>query len=251
MDGAFNTELDLPKTETTFTYLILSQPRTGSNMITSALVNSRCAGVPDEYFNRDYLMKLSQPLTLNSVKKYYQDIVSRRTSPNGVFGMKIHHIQFQNLFMDKDTVTSDGLDFIKSFDKLILMSRRDKIAQAMSNFMAVRTWNWHSGSKDHEGRQNYEFTQKDAPALLNIIRSAVEGELFWNELCQQLDLNPLRVVYEELSQAPQVEVKKVLAHLGMPEIDVAPMSVKLSRDSNQDAKRAFLKSLGVEWNSTV
>lgn len=249
MDGAFNTALDLPKTETTLTYLIISQPRTGSNLIAAALSKTGCAGVPDEYFNREYLMRLPQPLTMNSVKAYYQDIVSRRTSTNGVFGMKVHSIQFQNIFMEKDAVTSAGQNFLKSFDKIILTSRRDKIAQAMSNIIAFRTGNWMSGTKDNEGKQNYEFTREDAPLVLTAIRSAVEGELFWNKLCEQFDLKPLRVVYEELSQSPQTELRKIAAHLGLPDTDISPQSVKQSRDSNREAKKAFLNYLGVEWNA--
>lgn len=249
MTAAFDPKLDLPKTETTFTYIILSQPRTGSHMVTSALAGSGCAGVPDEYFNWNNLMQLPQPLSLSTVKRYYQDVVSRRTSPNGVFGMKLHHIQFQKLFMDKDTVTSDGLNFIKSFDRVILLSRRDKIAQAMSNIRAARTGQWTSDSKSHAGEHNYEFTKEDAPAVLNFIRTAVEGELAWNAICERLNLNPLRVVYEELSQFPEAELKRVVAHLGLPEIDIAPQSVKQSRDSNMKSKREFLNALGVEWNT--
>ena len=71
MFGAFSTEMDLPKTEVKFTYLILSQPRTGSTMITSALLSSGLAGVPVEYFHTDYLKHLFQPLSLNAVQKYY------------------------------------------------------------------------------------------------------------------------------------------------------------------------------------
>ena len=249
MFGAFSTEMDLPKTEVKFTYLILSQPRTGSTMITSALLSSGLAGVPVEYFHTDYLKHLSQPLSLNAVQKYYQEVVSRRTSRNGVFGMKLHHIQFQHLFMDEDTVTPSGVKFLKSFDKIIVTSRRDKVAQAISNLIALRTDQWNSEKEEHAGKQNYEFSKHDTPQLLNFIRGAVEGESFWNAVCSQLNLTPLRVIYEELSQSPQFELSKILGHLGLPAIDIAPQTVKLSRDSNRDAKQKFLKEIGVEWTA--
>ena len=75
MFGAFKPELDLPRTPVTFTYLILSQPRTGSTMITSALQASGHAGVPVEYFNHEHLRRLPKPLTLASVHAYYSDVV--------------------------------------------------------------------------------------------------------------------------------------------------------------------------------
>jgi LPS sulfotransferase NodH len=249
MFGAFKTEMDLPKAEVTFTYLILSQPRTGSTMITSALQSSGLAGVPVEYFNHQHLVTLPKPLTMVAVQKYYQDVVSRRTSANGVFGMKIHEEQFRSLFVQENTVKRAGVKFLKSFDRIILVSRRDKVAQAMSQLTAHRAQHWNSRDKEQRGKQNYEFDRNDVPILLSYIRKAVEGEIFWDAVCAQLNLTPLRITYERLSQSPQVELSKILAHLGLPAIEISPQTVKLSRDSNSDAKQRFLKEMGVEWNS--
>lgn len=256
MFGAFKSDLDLPKTDVKFTYLILSQPRTGSTMITSALVDSGIAGVPVEYFHKDYLKELPQPLTLNTVHRYYVDVVSRRTSANGVFGMKMHHLQFRPLFMSEDTsasgqdmITPAGAKFLKSFDRVIQTSRRDKVAQAISNLVAFRTAHWNSDRKDQEGQHNYEFSKDDVPLLLEYIRGAVEGEMFWDRICAELGLNPLKIVYEELSTSPQAELQRVKDHLGLPAIDIAPRTVKMSRDSNREAKRRFLEEIGGDWQS--
>ena len=78
------------------------------------------------------------------------------------------------------------------------------------------------------------------------MREAMEGELVWEQLSAQLNLNPLKVIYEDLCSRPREELAKVLTHLRLPDSQIAPQTVKLSRDSNKDAKRKFLQEIGVE-----
>lgn len=246
MYGAFKTELDLPRTPVTFTYLILAQPRTGSTMITSALQASGLAGVPIEYFNLQHIRQLPKPLNLAAVQKYYAEVVSRRTSANGVFGMKIHHDQFRHIFMPDGDLSPAGEKFLRSFDRLILTSRRDKLAQALSQLTAFRKGQWNSTDREHEGRQNYEFSSADALLIIDYLRDAVAGEALWNDICARLALSPLRVVYEELCQSPRTELARVVAHLGLPIDNPAPQTIKLSRDSHRDGKLKFLREIGFD-----
>lgn len=244
MFGAFKTERDLPPAPVTFTYLILSQPRTGSTMISSALEASGLAGVPIEYFNQHHLRQLPRPLSLAAVQKYYADVVARRTTANGVFGMKLHHDQFKPLFMQDNTVSPGGVKFLKSFDRIILTSRRDKLAQAISQLTALRTQNWNTDRKELEGRQNYAFSKADVPLIIDYLRDAVTGEMFWNEICERLALSPLHVVYEDLCLSPEAELRRVVDHLGLPISGIAPQTIKLSRDNNREGKLRFLKEIG-------
>jgi LPS sulfotransferase NodH len=246
MFGAFKPELDLPRTPVTFTYLILSQPRTGSTMITSALQTSGHAGVPVEYFNHEHLRRLPKPLTLASVHAYYSDVVSRRTSGNGVFGMKLHHDQFKPLFSKDNSVTVAGSKFLKSFDRIILTSRRDKLAQAISQLTAYRSGNWNTSDRSLAGRQNYEFSKADVPIILTYLQEVVSGEMFWEKICAHLDLHPLRIIYEDLSRSPESELARVFEYLELQIAPTAPQTVKLSRDSNREAKLSFLREIGFE-----
>ena len=215
-------------------------------MITSALEASGLAGVPVEYFNPHHLRNLPRPLTLAAVQKYYADVVSRRTSPNGVFGMKLHHDQFKPLFMPDTAISPAGMKFLRSFDRIILTSRRDKLAQAISQLTAFRTRNWNTSDSTQEGRQNYTFSKADVPVILDYLREAVTGEMFWNEVCEQLSLSPLRVVYEDLCAAPAAELARVVAHLGLAIDSPAPQTIRLSRDANRDGKLRFLQEIGLE-----
>jgi LPS sulfotransferase NodH len=245
MFGAFDTSRDLPQAEVTLTYLILSQPRTGSTMLGSALEGTGMAGVPLEYFNPQHLKKLPQPVGPKELQTYYRDVVSRRTTPNGVFGMKLHHKQFASLFMEGGKVSLRGQKFLTSFDRVITISRRDKVAQAMSQITAFRKKNWNSDKRDDEGKQDYEFNRNDVPAILDSIRDAVLGELFWERLCEALKLNPLKVVYEDMCERPDEAFDRVLSYLGITCQTIAPRTVKMSSEASQDAKRRFLRELGI------
>lgn len=251
MFGAFKSELDLPKADVKFTYLILSQPRTGSTMVSSALEATGMGGVPVEYFNREHLRALPKPLTISSLNDYYRDVVARRTTSNGVFGMKLHHDQFRPLFIKDDIISPAGVKFLKSFDRIILTSRRDKVAQAISQLAAFRAKHWNSKDKTHQGKQNYAFNRNDMPEILAYLHDAVSGEIFWEQVCSTLDLRPLKMIYEDMCRDPQTELAKVLVHLGLPAGNIAPQTVKLSHDSNRDAKQKFLQEIGVDWSPTA
>ena len=99
-----------------------------------------------------------------------------------------------------------------------------------------------------EGKQNYEFDRKDVPVILHYIRKAVLSEMLWNDTCDTLALKPLRVVYEDLSKSPQAELNRVVQYLGLPIKDMAPQTVKISRDSNMEAKKRLLAEIGVEFS---
>ena len=214
-------------------------------MLGSALESTGLAGVPLEYFNPEHIRKLSQPVNATVLQNYYRDVVSRRTTPNGVFGMKIHHKQFASLFMAGSKVSLQGHKFLTSFDRIISISRGDKVAQAMSQIIAYRKQNWNSNQLAHEGKQNYEFQREDIPAILNSIRDAVLGEMFWEKLCNVLKLSPLKVTYEDMCERPDIEFGRVLVHLGLSCDSIAPQTVKMSSDGNREAKRRFLQELGV------
>jgi LPS sulfotransferase NodH len=241
LDGSF----DLPAAPLRFRYLILSQPRTGSTMLCSALRQTGAAGVPMEYLSEQPLRQLPHPLTPAVLADYLTGLDARRTTPNGVFGLKLHYDQFRTLFIAEGKITEQGLGFLRSFSHFILISRRDKIAQAMSLFTAWQADRWSSTDAARQGQQNYEFRSADVPALLRDLHTVVLQEQAWRTICAVLGLKTVEVVYEALASSPRREVERVLAFLGIDAAYQPPQTVKLSRDSNGEAKRRFLEELGV------
>ena len=245
MFGAFETSRDLPAAAVKLKYLILSLPRTGSTMLGSALESTGLAGVPVEYFNPHHLKALTQPISLAVLQDYFRAVVSRRTTANGVFGMKLHLKQFAALFMKDGQVLPAGQQFLTSFDRTISITRRDKVAQAMSQLTAFRRQNWNSNRPEDEGKQSYGYTREDVPALLDSMREAVVGEMYWEKLSGDFGLTPLKIVYEDMCERPDEVYQQVLAHLGISCDTIAPQTVKMSGDWHQAAKQRFLQELGI------
>lgn len=244
MTRAFNSDLDLPPVEASFRYVVLSQPRSGSAMLISSLRSTGVAGVPAEYLNGRHLQSLPQPLTLDTVLEYYASVQTRRTTPNGWFGVKLHFSQFRKWFMDGNEVTEAGMQFLRSHSHFVLTSRRDRIAQAISSLAASRSEVWNSRNDADAGGQTYSFVRSDIPEILHHLRQTMVEELSWREISNRLGLECLEIVYEDLAASPQAEIERVYAFLGIDAEYAPPATVKLSRDGNREAKRQFLEAIG-------
>jgi len=126
-------------------YAILAQARTGSELV-SAYLRRRGMGVPLEYFHGSSLQTLAVRWDCMAADgtvdfgRYRAALERLRTTPNAAFGIKI--------IMDHlDLVTSRNpdvaLEILQSFDKILLMRRRDTLRQGISLMRAMSTGQWH------------------------------------------------------------------------------------------------------------
>ena len=86
-------KFDCPSVQTTKSVVFCTTPRCGSNMLCFSLIKTGLIGVPLEYFNHvqsmhDFQKRISDSGT---VYDYLNALLEVRTTPNGVFSMKIHH----------------------------------------------------------------------------------------------------------------------------------------------------------------
>ena len=84
----------------TLSYLICCAERTGSTLLGNALIDTGIAGRPRSYFNRvAHFNPRMQRLLVNAKDddKYLERVIVAATTPNGVFGAKVHWEHFLNL----------------------------------------------------------------------------------------------------------------------------------------------------------
>lgn len=224
-------------------YLILSAPRSGSTMLSSALVASRVAGVPVEYFHFDELKKLGEPLTPQKAMTHLEAVRRRRTTPNGVFGMKLHGGQFRAAFM-RPQMTPEGLAFLRRFSHVILITRTDKVAQAMSYMRSLKTGLWNSSLESDRKSARYVFAEEDTPELCRTMGVFKADEIMWKAFCSGLNLKALPVTYEEMAASPAEVLRRVFAFLGLPYDGQLPTTQRISEDDYAQQKALFLKSIG-------
>lgn len=225
-------------------YLILSSPRSGSTMLASALITARNAGVPIEYLHNRILSGLGAPLTAEKVMRHLEAVRRRRTTPNGAFGMKLHGGQFRALFMHNQHVTPDGMAFLKRFTHVLVISRRDKIAQAMSYIRSVKTGVWNSAHESDRQSARYVFAEEDAHELCRLISTFLVDELLWKQLCATMDYKVFHTTYEELAAEPVRVMSGINGFLGLPFNGQLPTTQRLSVDDYESQKQQFLTFIG-------
>jgi LPS sulfotransferase NodH len=232
-------------------YLILSSPRTGSTALCHALEATGVAGAPREYFHRKRLNAASNPeKDIRSLKNYFDEVVVRNTTPNGVFGMKLHYNQFQNLFGDQRHGLAAGIRFLRQFQKFILIFRRDKILQAISELLAMESRVWVSGDKQLEHKVGRAFQGSDAVKITRIMARQLAEEYGWRDLSAGLGIAFLEVAYEDLIGGTSRALVNITSHLDIAELNDLKLSERTVKTTNAvhalQMKNQYMTAMGYD-----
>jgi LPS sulfotransferase NodH len=212
------------KAPTTSSYAICATPRSGSTLLCECLSLTGVAGVPDEWLLRsnEALAKGSFPLeTTFDDPGYLPEIIARSRTPNGVFGVKLMWPE-----LDRLRSLTSGPQAVPNM-RYIRMSRRDKIRQAISLCLAVRTNYWHKMRRDEHLPTQWpvealaaELAVPDArSALLNDVRAHLgliqQQEDAWDRFFTAERISPFAVEYEALVTGPVQMTRAILRFLGL------------------------------------
>ena len=186
-------------------YIVCSMPRSGSSLLCDVLAGTELAGAPTEYFDRNQMEAFQREWGAPTVEDYLSALVSKKTSLNGVFGVKAHFHQLRDALGDR------GLDDLFPDLHLIYIARRDHVRQAVSWARAIQTGQWASDHPVREGEPRFD------PALLRDLLGRIEREeRDWQRFFESRGAEPLRIDYEELTGAVNQTVLRVLAFVGVP-----------------------------------
>ena len=186
--------------------------------------------------------------------QYIEKFLAAGTTPNGVFGAKVHWHQFVHLRAKLRLIQGGGASDLellrRTFPdlKYVFLTRRDKVLQAVSYVKALRTDIWHSLNLDAEGNRATPAAQ--APTLLRRRgdrslgqpvhggRNATGAGYF-----ERAGIEPFEVVYEEFLETYESTVLAILRHLdiAIPEgMDIAPPRLrKLGDELSEEWARRY------------
>lgn len=198
-------------------YAIVTTPRSGSTYLCDLLESTKIAGYPTEH-----LRLAVQELTCNCNFDYLRllhNLMQNRTTNNGVFGTKlISHFLFQ--------LRQTKHDFRKIFNpinKFIFLSRRGKVAQAVSLVIAQKTEVWHliknaaNNEVDHHSYQSKIDKINIDDTLLAEVKKKhqflVNQETHLNKILLAHKIEPLQVFYEDVVETPELQVDNILNFL--------------------------------------
>lgn len=225
---------DLPPTEAPpANWVMASVPRSGSTLLCRVLWDTGRVGAPKEYMNpmqlRDWEARLgATPLrrftygllfgraaglargtgwSKERLAAHLNRVRARRSDASGRFGLKIHYHHLERWFFQRRW----SIDELLAPQSWVRIVREDRVAQAVSWARALQSGRWAA----HQRATLPSFYR--ARQIDRLLAEVDRQEAGWDALFEQRDQQPLRVTYEELVDDIPGTVRRVLAHLGVPD----------------------------------
>jgi len=173
---------------------------------------------------------------------------SRRTSRNGTFGIKIHWRHLEKLY-EKNISSKNIQTIMNDFDKFIFISRRDKISQAISYYIASSTGIFHSDQQDW--LKEFEIPEPDfnAERILKHLSDIVREEERWNIFFKNTKKPMLRIYFEDLISNYESKANEIMRFLDISATQIPPQPTKeMQKRFSSKYKELLLQTLGLTEN---
>jgi trehalose 2-sulfotransferase len=236
-------------------YFICASPRTGGSLLCEALESTGLAGKPQEYFEPTTDPEWFERVGACSYAEYFTKVLSYGSSSNGIFGAKVIWPQFEDLTATLRSIHGGGISdaelLRRTFPGLryILLTRRDKLRQAISYDRAIRSGTWHAvRDNGHDGPprlvpQPGELPEFEFNRLDYFVQFFNKCESGWRSFFARAGVEPLEVAYEDLAGAYESTVLAVLRYLEVkiPEqfVLAPPRLQRLADRSSEDWVRRY------------
>lgn len=220
----------------------MTAPRSGSTLLALALWRTGCLGAPMEYLNLDTLQRDFDIEDDALFLEYWTLLKRTRTSPNGVFGIKL----FANFAYAIQQRRPALFEELFACGKSIILTRRDRIAQAVSLARALQTKRWFSG--DPELRPpRYSFKQ-----IASALRRIRAFEQWWELLIEARGIEPLRLVYEDIRSDLGKATATIAEFLEVTLVcdrtpELMPVDAQ-SDDISRQWQERFRREFSPDWN---
>lgn len=235
----FSEEFDYPPFSGEPRFLVIaSTGRSGSHMLGHLLHQTGAFGFPLEYFNPHNLNEWERRLGVVGARAVLDGLVRRRTSPNGVFGIKLmyHHIE-----------NWGGPAILKRFFPgavYILLRRRDVVAQAVSYARAAQTGVW-IGPQKQMGTETYDFGQID-----NCLRRIVKDTAAWEYCLKAGGSDPLEMTYEDIVADHRGAITSIASRLDIAAATIRMPDTPVTAVLRNATNAAWISRFRAEYENT-
>lgn len=238
-EDQFADEHDYPnQTETRKTLIIASTVRSGSHMLGHALHETGAFGFPLEYANTKNLNQWKQKFGISDTAEVMQKLMQRRTSANGVFGIKLHYCHLETL---------GGFSRIKSLfpnPHFVLLTRQDVMSQAVSLAVAKQTGAWIS-KQEKQKQPEYRFEDID-----NGLRRILFENSSWKYTLSASGAKYMDLNFNDVKSNTANTILRI-ADMMETEVDshripAAPVTKKQSDTINKAWTQRFIKEFNVD-----
>jgi LPS sulfotransferase NodH len=227
----------IPMGKVTKSLLVCATPRSGSTLLCALLDGTGVAGRPQEFFERlahsglprqprEYFERVEDPNLLELLAPTDPgtpdpgDPIPRAladgTTDNGVFAAKLMWTHLLDL-AERLGRPADAALLRERFPdpRYVHVTRRDKIAQAVSLWRAVQTRAWRAGEVTENGNAVYH-----AGAIGYLAGQLTDHDDAWRTWFAANRIEPLTIVYEELSAHTSAVTSAVIDDLGVGPVEI-------------------------------
>ena len=197
------------------TYLLASVPRAGSTFFSHLLWRTGYLGAPLEYLNFEpagpYGFAAASPQLQHQL---WRSVLRRRCSPNGVFGLKAFPPQLHDLQQKNPALLQEVNATMLPSDRprrVVYLRRRDRVAQAVSYARADLSGVWRK-EQENEGAAQLDYSDD---ALEAAERGIAFQEAAWEQMFQELRIEPLTVWHEDVLADGAAAAQAVAEYLGV------------------------------------
>lgn len=183
-----------------------------------------------------------------SIPDYLKELEARRTSRNGFFGMKIHGSHLVEL--SKKIAAKEINLLIQNFDKFIFVTRKDKINQAISYFIARATGVFHF-DQEH-WLQEFDIPEPifHAEEILRLLADLLRQEEVWGKILQHSEKPVYNIAYEDFVENYEAKSKEIFDFLGIDAFEVPPMPTRpMNKNSTAEFRDLLLDSMGLKFDA--
>jgi trehalose 2-sulfotransferase len=231
----FDPKHDLVSTTPTVRYVLCTTPRSGSHFLGHLLQRSGSFGYPLEYFNPLNLPEWQKRAAAEGASEVVEFLESKRTSPNGCFGIKLHYSHLTR------AVEVIGLRPLIDRWRFVLLRRRDVLGQAISWARASQTRAWISGMPE------LAPASYDRAAVAYRLTLVLEHTAGWQRFLAENGVLPLELTYEDVMANPADAVARIadLLRIDLPDPPVAgELRTKVQRShANDDWREHFIADM--------
>jgi LPS sulfotransferase NodH len=200
-------------------YVVCTIPRSGSNLLTDGLRDTRRAGMPKQFFLPKAESGYRAELGIDAAADYaayVRAVVNTKTTRNEVFGFKLMSWYLDNFLARLREAhgfgNSSDLELLCSaFPHLqfVRIVRRHKLRQALSTARALQTGLW----KVQKGKSTLREPEFDPDLIEQSLHEAQRQDKLWDDFFRRIGIKPFEVQYEKLCQNYETTIRAVLNFL--------------------------------------
>ena len=220
-------------------YLLASVPRSGSTYVSHLLWGTGCLGAPLEYLNFEpsgpYGSASESPA---AQVELWSSALHRRTSPNGVFGLKAFPLQLEGVHRANPQLVGTVMQTLFARGRqarVVELRRRDRTAHAISYARALLSGIWRK-EQEPDDRPEPEYSRE---ALVRATRMIEQQEESWQAMYRDLRIDPLVIWYEDVLADPAAAIDAVAGYLGGALDPAAAIAVPAIERQSQAGARAW------------